>query len=106
MAAGEAAATAPAVAVKVMHPHLVDDEHLVARLRREAMLASRLPPAVTARVGIEAGIKQGWEKYLGTQGAFIGLDTFGASAPFEEIYKQRGITAAAVVAKAKELVAR
>ncbi len=48
--AGEAAATAPAVAVKVMHPHLVDDEHLVARLRREAMLASRLPPAVTAAV--------------------------------------------------------
>ena len=65
-----------------------------------------LPPSVTARVGIEAGIKQGWEKYLGTQGAFIGLDTFGASAPFEEIYKQRGITAAAVVAKAKQLVGR
>jgi transketolase len=65
-----------------------------------------LPPSVTARVAIEAGIKQGWEGYLGPRGAFIGLDTFGASAPFEEIYKHRGITAAAVVAKAKELVAR
>jgi transketolase len=65
-----------------------------------------LPPSVTARVGIEAGIRQGWDKYLGTGGAFVGLDTFGASAPYEEIYKHRGLTAAAAVAKAKELLGR
>ena len=59
-----------------------------------------LPPAVTARVGVEAGIRQCWDKYLGSQGAFVGLDTFGASAPYEEIYKHRGLTTAAV-AKAK-----
>jgi transketolase len=64
-----------------------------------------LPPAVTARVAVEAGIRQGWDKYIGANGAFVGLDTFGASAPFEDIYKHRGITAAAVVAAAKKLIA-
>jgi transketolase len=54
-------------------------------------------------VAIEAGIKQGWERYLGFRGAFIGLDTFGASAPYQEIYKHRGLTVAAIVAKAREL---
>lgn len=63
-----------------------------------------LPPAVTARVAIEAAIRQGWDRYLGTRGEFIGLDTFGASAPYEEIYKHRGLTAAAVVAKAKQVL--
>jgi transketolase len=65
-----------------------------------------LPPGVTARVAIEASIQQGWDKYTGSQGAFIGLDTFGASAPFEEVYQHRGLTAAAVVAKAKGLIQR
>jgi transketolase len=65
-----------------------------------------LPPAVTARVAVEAGVRQAWDQYIGQHGAFIGLDTFGASAPFEEIYKHRGITAAAIVAKAKELLKR
>jgi transketolase len=65
-----------------------------------------LPPGVTARVAVEAGVGQCWDKYLGLRGAFVGLNTFGASAPFEEIYKHRGVTAAAVVARAKELVNR
>jgi transketolase len=65
-----------------------------------------LPPSTTARVAVEAGVRQCWDQYLGARGAFIGLDTYGASAPFEEIYKHRGITAAAVVAKAKELLKR
>jgi transketolase len=64
---------------------------------------SVLPPQVTARVAVEAGIRQCWDKYLGTSGAFVGLDTYGASAPFKEIYKHRGLTAEAVVAKAREL---
>jgi transketolase len=62
-----------------------------------------LPPEVATRVAVEAGVEQGWEKYLGSQGAFIGMHTFGASAPFEEIYKHRGITTEAIVAKAREL---
>jgi transketolase len=64
---------------------------------------SVLPPHVTARVAVEAGIRQCWDKYLGTGGAFVGLDTYGASAPYKEIYKQRGLTAEAVIAKAREL---
>ncbi|HEY4234779.1 MAG TPA: transketolase [Lacipirellulaceae bacterium] len=67
---------------------------------------SVLPPSTTARVAVEAGVRQCWDQYLGLRGAFVGLDTYGASAPFEEIYKHRGITAAAVVAKAKELLKR
>ena len=65
---------------------------------------SVLPPAVTARVAVEAGIRQGWDKYLGSSGTFVGLDTFGASAPFEEIYQHRGLTASAVAPAAKALV--
>jgi transketolase len=62
-----------------------------------------LPPRVTARVAVEAGIRQCWDKYLGAAGAFVGLDTYGASAPFKEIYKHRGLTAEAVFDKAREL---
>ncbi len=62
-----------------------------------------LPPSVTARIGVEAGVRQCWDRYLGQQGAFIGLDTYGASAPYQEIYEHRGITAEAIVAKAHEL---
>jgi len=62
-----------------------------------------LPPAVTKRIGIEAGVRQCWDKYLGMDGAFVGLDTYGASAPYQEIYEHRGITPEAIVAKAREI---
>jgi transketolase len=65
-----------------------------------------LPPQVTARVAIEAGVRQCWDKYLGASGAFLGLDTYGASAPYQAIYKHRGLTAEAVLAKARELCGR
>ncbi len=61
-----------------------------------------LPPNVTARVAVEAGIRQCWDKYLGLTGAFIGLDSYGASAPYQEVYKHRGITTEAVIAAAKQ----
>jgi transketolase len=64
-----------------------------------------LPPGVTARVAVEAGIRQCWDKYLGREGGFVGLDEFGASAPYEDIYKHRGVTAEAVVEKARKLLA-
>jgi transketolase len=62
-----------------------------------------LPPLVAARVAVEAGVRQCWDQYLGREGGFVGLDTYGASAPYQEIYKHRGLTAAAVVAKAREI---
>ncbi len=65
-----------------------------------------LPPRVAARVAVEAGIRQCWDKYLGSTGAFVGLDTYGASAPYKDIYKHRGLTAEAVAAAARELIGR
>jgi transketolase len=65
---------------------------------------SVLPAAVTARVSIEAGVPQGWEKYVGQRGVIIGLNRFGASAPYEVIYEQLGLTAQAVISAAKGLL--
>jgi transketolase len=53
------------------------------------------------RVAVEAGIRQGWERFIGEDGAFIGMTGFGASAPFERLYKEFGITAEAVAQAAK-----
>ena len=54
--------------------------------------ASVLPPEVTCRVSIEAGATLGWERYIGAQGVAIGVDRFGASAPYTEIYERYGLT--------------
>ena len=65
-----------------------------------------LPPAVRARVAVEAGISLGWEHYVGLEGAVIGIDRFGASAPYQVIYEKFGITAAAVAAAARRLLGK
>jgi len=62
-------------------------------------------PDVTARIGIEAGIEQGWRKYIGDKGAFIGVTTFGASAPAKICFEKYGITAENVISAAKETMA-
>ncbi len=53
------------------------------------------------RVAVEAGVKFGWERFIGEDGVFVGMSGFGASAPFERLYKEFGITAEAVAAAAK-----
>jgi transketolase len=63
-----------------------------------------LPPAVTARVGVELGVRQGWEQWLGPQGAFIGMDHFGASAPLKVLLDKFGFTAEHVVSTAQSLL--
>lgn len=55
----------------------------------------------TIRVAVEAAIKQGWERFIGEDGAFVGMTGFGASAPAEVLYDKFGITADAVVAAVK-----
>jgi transketolase len=65
---------------------------------------SVLPSSVTARVSIEAGVPMGWDKYVGNKGIIIGLNHFGASAPYERIYQEFGLTADAVVEAAKKLL--
>ena len=52
-----------------------------------------LPPAVRARVSVEAGVSQGWREVVGEHGAIVGLDHFGASAPYQLLYEEFGITA-------------
>ncbi len=56
------------------------------------------------RIGIEAAIGFGWERWLGSNSAFIGMEGFGASAPAEKLYEHFGITAPAIVAAAKKLL--
>ena len=67
---------------------------------------SVIPPAIRARVGIEAGVELGWSKWLGDNGIFIGMSSFGASAPFKVCFEKFGITVEAAVAAAKKSVGR
>ena len=53
------------------------------------------------RIAVEAAVSQGWERFIGEDGIFIGMTGFGASAPYEALYKHFGITAAVVVKAAK-----
>jgi transketolase len=59
-----------------------------------------LPPAVRARVSVEAGVTQGWWRIVGECGDCVGLEHFGASAPYQTVYEQFGIAAERVVAAA------
>jgi transketolase len=63
-----------------------------------------LPPNVKARIAIEAGSPMGWKKWVGDRGVVIGIDTFGASAPFEEIYQNYGLTVDSIIENAKTLM--
>jgi transketolase len=61
---------------------------------------SVLPPAVRARVAVEAGVSLGWHRWVGDAGEVVAVDRFGASAPYQTLYDQFGITPAAVVESA------
>lgn len=65
-----------------------------------------MPPEIRVRIAIEAGVSQGWERYLGATGEVIGLDHFGASAPSKVLYEKFGITSDRVVERALALVDR
>ncbi|MDO4551520.1 MAG: transketolase [Planctomycetia bacterium] len=65
---------------------------------------SVLPKTCTKRIAVEAGIEQGWRKYIGLNGTFIGMTSFGASAPFKQLYEHFGITTENIIEKAKNLL--
>jgi transketolase len=67
---------------------------------------SVLPARVTARLAVEQASTFGWDRYIGSAGRCIGMETFGASAPLKELQKKFGFTPERVVAVAKELVAK
>ena len=62
------------------------------------------PPSVTKRVAVEAGVTLGWKQWLGKDGVVIGIDRFGESAPYEEVYKHLGITSENIVKEAMKLL--
>jgi transketolase len=65
-----------------------------------------LPPDVSIRIGVEAGVGMGWERFVGNAGAFIGVNRFGASAPGGVVMKKYGMKPSAVVSKAVSLLKR
>jgi transketolase len=67
---------------------------------------SVLPPDVKARVAVEQASTLGWERYVGTSGRIIGMNTFGASAPLKELQRKFGFEPDQVVAAAKDLLGR
>ncbi|HEX5005930.1 MAG TPA: transketolase [Hyphomonadaceae bacterium] len=66
---------------------------------RKDVLGEKLP-----KVAVEAGVREGWDRWIGPEGGFVGMDGFGASAPYKALYKHFGITADAVVKAAKALL--
>ena len=70
----------------------------------EAYRESVLPSNVTKRVAIEAGIADFWYKYVGSNGRIVGMNSFGESAPADQLFKLFGFTVENVVAKAKEIL--
>lgn len=59
-----------------------------------------LPPEVTNRVAVEAGIRMCWDRWIGSHGKFVGMSGYGASGPYDEVYEHFGINVDAVVAAA------
>jgi transketolase len=84
----------PARVVSMPSTHLFDAQGADYR-------ASVLPQGAL-KVAVEAGVRQGWEKYIGEGGAFVGLSGFGASAPYKVLYEQFGLTPAAVANAVRE----
>ena len=67
---------------------------------------SVIPPSVSARVAVEQASTFGWERYVGTHGSIIAMDTFGASAPLEALRERFGFVPERIVEAAKEEVRR
>ena len=64
-----------------------------------------LPPSVPARLAVELGVSQGWDRYIGAQGGMISMERFGASAPAEKLLQEYGFTVDEVCARAVALLA-
>ncbi len=109
-------ATGSEVSVALAARDLLEDEGIGTRVvsapclewfeeQDEAYRTAVLPPAVRARVSVEAGIAQGWWKYLGDAGRAVSLEHFGASAAAATLFTEFGFTPDRVVAQAKESLA-
>jgi transketolase len=110
-------ATGSEVAITLEAAHLLAADGLKVRVvslpsweifDRQAQLYrdSVLPPQVSARIAVEAGIKLGWEHYVGLSGKIIGMESFGASAPGGVLYDKFGFTVDKIVETAKAMLNR
>ncbi|RMH66401.1 MAG: transketolase [Bacteroidetes bacterium] len=70
----------------------------------EAYRREVLPPEVRARVAVEAGVTMGWQKYVGLEGRIVGLDRFGASAPYQKLMEVFGFTAEHIADEVRALL--
>lgn len=73
-------------------------------LQDEAYQQEVIPRGAAVKVVVEAGIRQGWDRWVGNDAAFVTMDQFGASAPYEVLYEKFGITVERVVAEAQRLL--
>jgi transketolase len=65
-----------------------------------------LPPGVRARLAVEAGVSQGWHQWVGLEGDVVSVETFGASAPYKEVFKHYGLTVEDVTERALMVLGR
>lgn len=63
-----------------------------------------LPPGVKNRIAIEAGVTLGWERWVGAKGKVIGIDHYGASAPYKTIYEKFGLTVETIILEARKML--
>lgn len=107
--------TGSEVAVALAAQEILAERDVAARLvsmpsweiferQSEEYKATVLPPNVSRRVSVEAGVTLGWERYVGSEGASIGIERFGASAPGERVLTELGITPERVAGAALELL--
>jgi transketolase len=73
-------------------------------MQPEAYRESVIPSTVTSRIAVEAGVGLGWERYTGQSGAFVGMRSYGASAPYKEAYAGFGITVEQILGEARKLI--
>jgi transketolase len=101
-------ATGSEVAIAVDAAKLIAAQGVAARvvsvpsfeLLRESPNARAVIGNARVKVGVEAGVRQGWDEIIGSDGVFVGMTGFGASAPYKDLYKSFGITPEAVAAAA------
>ena len=67
-------------------------------LKQDAAVKAKVIGDAPVKVAVEAGIRMGWDQVIGADGIFVGMDSFGASAPYQKLYEHFGITPAAVEA--------
>jgi transketolase len=88
------------IAVRVVSMPCVDRFAELGTDEQETVIAS----AGTPRIAVEAASPIGWDRFVGENGAIIAMHTFGASAPAADVYRHFGITAEAIVSRARELL--